>query len=79
MKRWVNGRVKRKKGGEEDRETVKRTSGCVNPEVIKKYNLTPLSRPEHYINILLPLQKNIHRGKEYLRNPVDLGQQSLRT
>ena len=64
--RWANGRVKRKKSGEADRESTRRTTGCVDPAFIQKHNLTTSSQPEDYINILLPLKKNIHQGKEYI-------------
>ena len=46
-------------------EEVNRTKGTVNPEFIKKYNLTPSTSPAKYADIFLPFSTNVVNGKEY--------------
>ena len=47
-------------------DQVRREEGCVNPKMVKKYNLTTDSRPEDYADILLSFKKNVQGGKERL-------------
>ena len=42
-----------------------RDRGTINPEFIKKHNLTPASHPADYANIFLPFGSNIVNGREY--------------
>ena len=62
--RWTNGRIKKNKNGTVMTEKTPRETGCVDPSFIKLHNLTPKSRPDHYVDILLPMKKNTHNGKE---------------
>ena len=63
--RWANGNAKKDKNGKFLMESSNITAGCVNPDIIKKYNLTPESGPEEYINLIMPAGRNAHDGKEY--------------
>ena len=64
--KYANGVFKKNKDGITKTETVPRKDGCLNPKFVEKYNLSKLSRPDEYADILLPLKKNVHGKKEYL-------------
>ena len=51
------------KDGDWLRKEVRRTQGCVNPDAMKKYKLSPTTTPLEYMEIFLPFEKNPYSTK----------------
>ena len=66
VKRLKNGKIRKNADGNAIHDDeVRREKGCVNPEFIQKFNLSPSTTPSQYADIFLPLKTNIIRTKEY--------------
>ena len=61
---WANGKPKLNKDGTMLKEKKKIEKGTVDPDFMHKHNLTPSTTPSEYIELLLPLDKNMHGSKE---------------
>ena len=64
--RYANGTAKKNKDGSNQSETIPQTFGHVYPHFVKDFNITPATKPEEYMDILLPFKKNVVLGKEYI-------------
>ena len=63
---YSNGTPKKEKDGSYKCDDVVREWGHVNPEIVKKYGITPALKPEDYTDIPLSLKRHHWIVKEWL-------------